>query len=123
MSLKARWLASSVQCPTWNSPCLVASCVTICAGERSRSRTCLPIMPLSRAARGYERPTAASRRQARSATSGHRTMPVRRNPSRATSTMEGSRLLDMMDDLDFLENGPRTFKKLNNAVHERLHRE
>jgi hypothetical protein len=36
---------------------------------------------------------------------------------------KGRRPLDMMDDLDFLESGPRTFKKLNDAVRERLHRE
>ena len=33
------------------------------------------------------------------------------------------RPLDMKDDLDFLENGPETLKKLNDAVRERLHRE
>lgn len=61
MSLKARWLASSVQCPTWNSPCLVASCVTICAGERSRSRTCLLMPPPSTSS---FRPWSGWRRQA-----------------------------------------------------------
>jgi hypothetical protein len=30
---------------------------------------------------------------------------------------------DMKDDLDFLQNGPETLKRLNDAVRERLHRE
>ena len=36
---------------------------------------------------------------------------------------QGRRPLDVKDDLDFLEKGPETLKKLNDAVRERLHRE
>jgi hypothetical protein len=36
---------------------------------------------------------------------------------------QGRRPLDVKDNLDFLEKGPETLKKLNDAVRERLHRE
>jgi hypothetical protein len=45
MSLKARWLGFVRPVSHMEQSVSVASCVTSCAGERSRSRTCLPIMP------------------------------------------------------------------------------